>query len=83
MRFHTEKELDEDEDIHPEDPRRIYEIFKELKGAGLVASEDEGPLDSRLVPFKLFRIPARHAEVAEICLVHSRAHYDWMSKLTG
>jgi hypothetical protein len=35
MRYHTEIGANED-DIHPEDPRRIFEIFNELKNAGLV-----------------------------------------------
>jgi histone deacetylase 6 len=82
MRFHTEMELEEDEEIHPEDPRRIYEIFTELQSAGLVQDENE-PVDERLIPFKLFRIPARFADPAEICLVHSREHYQWMEALAG
>jgi histone deacetylase 6 len=82
MRFHTEKDIEEDEDIHPEDPRRIWEIFTELKNAGLV--EDDGvETDKQLVPFKLYRINARFAEPAEICLVHSQRHFDWMAGLAG
>jgi histone deacetylase 6 len=82
MRFHTEKEIDEDEDIHPEDPRRIWEIFTELQNAGLV--EEEGvEIDKQLRPFKLYRIKARFAEPEEIFLVHSRRHYEWMAGLAG
>lgn len=80
MRFHTEKDTEEDEDIHPEDPRRIYEIFMALQDAGLLENENE-PEDERLIPFKLWRIAARFAEPSEICLVHSRKHYEFMEKL--
>jgi hypothetical protein len=82
MRFHTEKELEDDEEIHPEDPRRIWEIFNELKNAGLVA-EDGVEIDKQLVPFKLHRISARFADQAEICLVHSQRHFEWMAGLAG
>jgi histone deacetylase 6 len=80
MRFHTELEIDEDEEIHPEDPRRIYEIYNDLVQAGLVVTEGQ-EVDERIKPYKLIRIPAREAEAGEICLVHSRRHYDWMTTL--
>jgi histone deacetylase 6 len=80
MRFHTELEIDEDEEIHPEDPRRIYEIYNDLVQAGLVVVEGQ-EVDERLIPYKLIRIPTREAEAGEICLVHSRKHYDWMTTL--
>lgn len=80
MRFHTEKELDEDEDIHPEDPRRIYAIHEELKSAGLLADEDD-ELDPAEQSYKLARIPVKFAEPDEICLVHTRDHYMWMEAL--
>jgi histone deacetylase 6 len=80
MRFHTELEIDEDEEIHPEDPRRIYEIYNDLVQAGLVVVEGQ-EVDERLKPYKLIRIPTREAEAGEICLVHSRRHYDWMTTL--
>ena len=82
MRFHTELELDEEEDIHPEDPRRIYEIYKDLVEAGLVLA-DGVEADERVIPFTLYRINARLAEPAEICLVHSQEHYEWMMSLRG
>jgi histone deacetylase 6 len=80
MRFHTELEIDEDEEIHPEDPRRIYEIYNDLVQAGLVVVEGQ-EVDERLKPYKLIRIPAREAEAGEICLAHSRRHYEWMTTL--
>ncbi|QDS76944.1 hypothetical protein FKW77_005019 [Venturia effusa] len=80
MRFHTEKDTEEEEDIHPEDPRRIYEIYKALYDADLF--EDEaGPSKPEEEPFKLWRIAARFAEPSEITLVHSHDHYRFMETL--
>jgi histone deacetylase 6 len=78
MRFHTELGASED-DIHPEDPRRIWEIFNELVQAGLV--EDDSEPNAPFHPFRLMRIQARLAEAAEICLVHSQKHYEWVEGL--
>ncbi|KAL7624472.1 Histone deacetylase hda1 [Parahypoxylon ruwenzoriense] len=70
---------------HPEDPRRIEEIMKIFKKAGLVYA---GP-DSELVdilsdtPTKyMWRIPARPATKQEICTVHTSRHYDWVQSLS-
>ncbi|KAI5854078.1 putative histone deacetylase A [Durotheca rogersii] len=70
---------------HPEDPRRIEEIMKIFKKAGLVYT---GP-DSELVdilrdtPTKyMWRIPARPATKQEICTVHTPRHYDWVQSLS-
>ncbi|KAI1737192.1 histone deacetylase [Xylaria scruposa] len=70
---------------HPEDPRRIEEIMKMFKKAGLVYT---GP-DSKLLdilrdtPTKyMWRIPARNATKQEICTVHTPAHYDWVESLS-
>lgn len=74
MRFHTEP-LDamlSEDDIHPEDPRRIMEIFNELAEAGLVETHTHHVADP---DFSLWRINARPATEEEICLVHTRDHY--------
>ncbi|KAI1381401.1 putative histone deacetylase A [Hypoxylon crocopeplum] len=70
---------------HPEDPRRIEEIMKMFKKAGLIFT---GP-DSELLdvlkdsPTKyMWRIAARPATKQEICTVHTPAHYDWVHDLT-
>ncbi|KAI0485394.1 histone deacetylase [Xylaria cf. heliscus] len=70
---------------HPEDPRRIEEIMKIFKKAGLVYT---GP-DSQLLdilketPTKyMWRIPAREATKQEICTVHTPSHYDWVEGLS-
>ncbi|KAL4995413.1 hypothetical protein BDV10DRAFT_174661 [Aspergillus recurvatus] len=70
MRYHCE--VRPASDVHPEDPRRIYYIFKELCRAGLVDDiESTRPLVAR--PLK--RIHARNATEEEISLVHTTAHY--------
>ncbi|KAL4892077.1 histone deacetylase Hda1 [Aspergillus ambiguus] len=70
MRYHCE--VRPTSDVHPEDPRRIYYIYKELCRAGLVDDpESSRPLVSR--PLK--RIDARNATEEEISLVHTPDHY--------
>lgn len=59
-------------DPHPEDPRRIYRIYKKLAEAGLIqdsslsGSDDIGPL--------MVKIPIREATSEEILEVHSESH---------
>ncbi|EEH17458.2 hypothetical protein PABG_00021 [Paracoccidioides brasiliensis Pb03] len=70
MRYHCE--VKPTLDVHPEDPRRIYYIYKELCKAGLV----EDPESSKpLVSLPLHRILARDATEEEIALVHDPEHY--------
>lgn len=82
MRFHTELNTDE-EDIHPEDPRRIYAIHQALLSAGLVLDQAEPMEDYVKHPFKLWRLPIRLAEQSEIALVHGPELYDWVNSLKG
>ncbi|KAI0205778.1 histone deacetylase [Astrocystis sublimbata] len=63
---------------HPEDPRRIEEIMKIFKKAGLVyTGPDTKLLDIlRETPTKyMWRIPAREATKQEICTVHTADLY--------
>ncbi|KAJ5182425.1 Histone deacetylase clr3 [Penicillium capsulatum] len=70
MRYHCE--IRPTSDVHPEDPRRIYYIYKELCRAGLV----DDPESTRPLALQtLRRIPARLATEEEIVLIHSDAHY--------
>ncbi|CAK42801.1 uncharacterized protein An16g01840 [Aspergillus niger] len=70
MRYHCE--VRPTADVHPEDPRRIYYIYKELCRAGLVDDPEScRPLVSR--PLK--RINARNATEAEISLIHTPDHF--------
>ncbi|KAJ9665365.1 Histone deacetylase hda1 [Coniosporium apollinis] len=80
MRFHMEpiSSMSDMDDIHPEDPRRIFEIYEELVQAGLV---DDPRARSATPEYQLWRIPARHATPAEICLVHDREHVKWVASL--
>ncbi|KAK8179360.1 hypothetical protein BC567DRAFT_78748 [Phyllosticta citribraziliensis] len=82
MRFHTEP-LDamlSEDDIHPEDPRRIMEIFNELGEAGLVETSQHHVSDP---DFALWRIDARKATREEVCLVHTPEHYEWVAGLSS
>lgn len=81
MRFHCELQLHQRaDDHHPEDPRRIFEIYQALCHAGLV----DDPMSTRpLVPQPLARVMARNATAGEICLVHSAKHYAFMDNLRG
>lgn len=80
MRYHAEVASTSENDLHPEDPRRIYYIFKELSEAGLVAD----PKKSRsLVAQPLVRIDAREATREECCLIHTDAHYEFVKGTAG
>ncbi|KAI1139775.1 putative histone deacetylase A [Hypoxylon sp. FL0543] len=70
---------------HPEDPRRIEEIMKIFKKAGLVYTGPDSELANVLRdnPTKyMWRIPARPATKQEICTVHTPGHYDWVRELS-
>lgn len=78
MRYHCE--VRPTSDVHPEDPRRIYYIYKELCRAGLVDDPDS---TRPLAPVTLQRIPARHATEEEIVRVHTKAHYAFVQSTIG
>lgn len=65
-------------DPHPEDPRRIYRIYKILAENGLIKDpmlsgvEDIGDL--------MLKIPVREATTEEILEVHSKEHLDFIEK---
>ncbi|KAI1480550.1 histone deacetylase [Daldinia eschscholtzii] len=70
---------------HPEDPRRIEEIMKMFKKAGLVFTGPDSDLLEilRETPTKyMWRIPARSATKSEVCTVHTARHYDWVQNLS-
>lgn len=78
MRYHCE--VRPTADVHPEDPRRIYYIYKELCRAGLVDDpESSKPLVSR--PLK--RINARNATEEEVSLVHTPDHFAFVESTKG
>ncbi|KAF4821254.1 Histone deacetylase clr3 [Colletotrichum tropicale] len=70
---------------HPEDPRRIEEIFKAFKRAGLVYTGPEANVAQVLrdTPTKyMWRIGAREATKAEILTTHTPDHYRWVEDLS-
>lgn len=72
------------ESHHPEDPRRIHEIFKAFKKTGLVYTGPQSQLPEimKQCPTKyMWRIPARYATREEICLAHSPDHLEWAEEL--
>lgn len=80
MRYHAEVATINESNYHPEDPRRIFFIFKELCEAGLVEdSKSRRPL----VRQPLFRIDAREATEEECCLIHTAKHYEFVKHTSG
>lgn len=63
-------------DPHPEDPRRIYRIYKRLVEAGLVQDSSLSGVDE-IGPFML-KIPIREATTEEILEVHSESHLQFI-----
>ena len=84
MRFHCETDPPKDRNnYHPEDPRRIQDIYLALCEAGL--AEDKAYRERfnpsvKVVSKPLVRIPVRHAQREEVCLVHLPGHYDYMQR---
>ena len=78
MRFHAT--VDED-DMHPEDPRRILEIYKAIVDAKLV----DDPMYTGVVPKDdwMMGISAREVTMDEALLVHSREHWDFLEATQG
>ncbi|KAF1997240.1 hypothetical protein P154DRAFT_579163 [Amniculicola lignicola CBS 123094] len=81
MRFHVEPitSMLRSDDIHPEDPRRIQEIFNEIQQAGLVQGAEDS--DDSASNEQCWRIQTRVATKGEICLIHAPAHYEAMRDL--
>jgi histone deacetylase 6 len=80
MKFHAEyPDLQNSIDYHPEDPRRISEIYEEIWQAGLIHGPTDPPEDAR--DDQCWWIMTRPASSAEICLVHTRQHYDFIESL--
>ncbi|KAL8946932.1 MAG: hypothetical protein Q9222_006735 [Ikaeria aurantiellina] len=78
MRYHCELDPPKQRlDFHPEDPRRIYHIYRELCQAGLYKDRQ---FNVPIIERPLQRIPARDATAPEICLVHTTDHYNFIAK---
>ena len=80
MRYHAEVATINESNYHPEDPRRIFYIYRELCEAGLV---DDVKARRPLVRQPLFRIDAREATEEECCLIHTPKHYEFVKRTSG
>lgn len=81
MRYHCELDPPKDRfDYHPEDPRRIYHIYRELCQAGLYS---DPAFNVPVIEKPLQRIYARSATPEEICLVHTANHYNFLANTTS
>lgn len=78
MRYHCE--VRPAAEVHPEDPRRIYYIYKEICRAGLVEDPDIVATPKPLAPIPLKRIAVRNATKEEVELVHTDEHYQFVSE---
>lgn len=78
MRYHCELDPPKQRlDFHPEDPRRIYHIYRELCQAGLYKDPQ---YTVPIIEKPLERIRARDATASEICLVHDPRHYEFVAR---
>ena len=80
MRYHAEVAATSAENAHPEDPRRIYYIWKELCEAGLVGDEKDYP---PMVEKPLHRIEARPVTKEEVLLVHTDRQFHKVAATAG
>jgi histone deacetylase 6 len=80
MRYHAEVATINESNYHPEDPRRIFFIYRELCEAGLV---DDLKSRRPVVRQPLFRIDAREATEEECCLIHTSKHYEFVKSTSG
>ncbi|KAI4267446.1 MAG: hypothetical protein LQ337_008345 [Flavoplaca oasis] len=77
MRYHSELDPPKQRlDFHPEDPRRIYHIYRALCQAGLYKDPQ---FNVSTIEKPLERIQARNATASEICLVHTVNHYNFVA----
>lgn len=67
-------------DPHPEDPRRIYRIYKILAENGLINDPTLSGRDN--IGDLMVKIPVRPATDAEILAVHTREHLEFIKKTT-
>lgn len=79
MRFHVEAEPSED-DLHPEDPRRIHAIFEAFVNAGLAWREETS---APICDYFMGRIDTRLVTKEEVCLVHTLSHWNWVQSLSS
>lgn len=67
-------------DPHPEDPRRIYRVYKSLAESGIIIDPKLEGLDD--VGSLMEKIPVRFATDDELLLVHTQQHLDSIKSTT-
>lgn len=65
-------------DPHPEDPRRIYRIYKILAENGLIQDPTLSGVDD--IGNLMLKIPVREATTEELLQVHTKEHLDFIEK---
>lgn len=81
MRYHAKVVNSQSDytDPHPEDPRRVYRIYKALAEAGLVPLN--GASGAALIESTLMQlVPAREATKEEVTLTHSNEHWEFIKR---
>jgi len=68
-------------DPHPEDPRRIYRIYKILAENGLITDPTLSGIDQ--IGDYMLKIPVREATAEEILLVHSEEHLKFIESTSS
>lgn len=68
-------------DPHPEDPRRIYRVYKALAESGIIIDPKLEGLDN--VGDLMYKIPIRYASDDELLLVHTKEHLDFIKSTTS
>lgn len=67
-------------DPHPEDPRRIYRVYKALAESGIIIDPRLEGLDE--VGDLMQKVPIRFASDEELLLVHTKEHVEFIKKTT-
>ncbi|CCK71615.1 histone deacetylase HDA1 KNAG_0H02010 [Huiozyma naganishii CBS 8797] len=67
-------------DPHPEDPRRIYRIYKILAENGLITDPMLSGIDD--IGDLMLKIPVREATSQEVLEVHSKEHLEFIESVT-
>ncbi|KAI5787096.1 histone deacetylase Clr3 [Geopyxis carbonaria] len=78
MRYHATVDTT---DMHPEDPRRIFEIYKALCVEGLVDDKEFSGVKKK--DDLMHRIDAREVTREEATLVHSEKHWEFLQDTEG
>lgn len=83
MRYHAKifTSYHEYIDPHPEDPRRIYRIYKILAESGLIVDPTLSGIDE--IGDLMLKLPVREATAEEILRVHTKEHLQFLESTTA